>query len=184
MRTFHLDVSLHRHSLLELMSYQITDFPLNLDALHYPSDKSPIISVFSFVSSFVSFLYTQVFFSLSLLPDSSSVLCSFSESVRVRTEWSGLDRQELRRDFRGCPLHSWTARSGVMTPSGSESASDPAFRPYLSCSRLMSEQYTVDDGGGSHMPRSANAKLPVMRIQVLMHKNKKECVCCKASQTP
>lgn len=35
MRTFHLDVSLHRHSLLELMSYQITDFPLNLDALPF-----------------------------------------------------------------------------------------------------------------------------------------------------
>ncbi len=166
------------------MSYQITDFPLNLDAL--PSDKSPVISVFSFVSSFDSFLHTQVFFSLSLslLPDSSSILCSFSESVRVRTEWSGLDRQELRRDFRGRPLHSWTARSGVMTPSGSESASDPAFRPYLSCSRLILEQYTVDDGGGSHMSRSANAKLPVMRIQVLMHENKKKRVRCKASQTP
>ncbi len=80
MRTFHLDVSLHRHSLLELMSYQITDFPLNLDAL--PSDKSPVISVFSFVSSFDSFLHTQVFLSLSL-----SYLILHQSCARFQNRW-------------------------------------------------------------------------------------------------
>ncbi len=156
------------HSLLINLQSSVS-FHLSLHLIHFYTPKC---------------FFLSLSLSLSLLPDSSSVLCSFSESVRVRTEWSGLDRQELRRDFRGCPLHSWTARSGVMTPSGSESASDPAFKPYLSCSRLILEQYTVDDGGGSHMSRSANAKLPVMRIQVLMHENKKERVRCKASQTP
>lgn len=65
----------------------------------------------------------------SVLPDSSSDLLSFSESVRVRAEFSRLDTPELRRDFtRPLPAHSWMARSGDSGPSGSESASEPALR--------------------------------------------------------
>lgn len=61
------------------------------------------------------------------LPFSSSDLLSLSESVRVRAEFSRLDRPELRLDLIPLP-HRRMACSGDIPPSVSESASDPVLR--------------------------------------------------------
>lgn len=61
------------------------------------------------------------------LPFSSSDLLSLSESVRVRAEFSRLDRPELRLDLIPLP-QSRMACSGDIPPSVSESASDPVLR--------------------------------------------------------
>lgn len=112
---------------------------LNID-YRYQSDASSPIRSHSFTKHYSSFQingpllwYTHnllVPFS-RVLPDSSSDLLSFSESVRVRAEFSWLDTPELRRDFTlPRPAHSWMALSGDSGPSGSESASEPALREY------------------------------------------------------
>lgn len=71
-------------------------------------------------------MYVKKFTGETGLPFSSSDLFSLSESVRVRAEFSRLERPELRLDFIPLP-HSRMACSGDIPPSRSESASDPVL---------------------------------------------------------
>ncbi len=100
-------------------------------------------------------------------PFSLSDLFSCSVSVRVRTEFERLDKQELRPDFTPLPQRRM-ARSGDITPSFSVSTSEPApteekprwGRP------ISAQKARPRRVAGSHIPSCLRLKFwPVKEMQ-------------------